>query len=127
MAIRAKGRADRFVPLRLSVKEPNAAATRADVDRIQDQIATFINSGSGNIDITKGVLVEGVRLPTNGRDIRVDHSLGRPFKGYLIVRQNVHRVQSNLRESEAENTQPDKSIIFQYIGSETATVSLWVF
>lgn len=73
-----------------------------------------------NIPLVNGVLIEDITFAAV--TIRIPHLLNRPFKGYIVVKQNADAtlwVDSTLK-SELDTYIPLKS-------SAPVTVTLWVF
>ena len=90
------------------------------VMRMQDSVSASFNALSKNF-ILDSVLVENVQL-TNGVDNTVSHTLGRNFKGWLVVRNNAESV---IYESSTANDVPNRQIILNC--SADVLVSLFIF
>lgn len=98
------------------VKKKMTPTVRVPADQFQQEAARVIE-GINSRELVTGVLLEGVALTTTG--VRVNHNLGRPMKGFLLVDCTVY---VNIKRS-GESTNN-----FVTLASDVnATVSLWVF
>lgn len=71
--------------------------------------------------IVRGALLEGIELTTGATNI-VQHQLGRPIKGCVVVMQSAN---STVWTDQSGNTEPIKYVHLQC--SANVTVSVWVF
>ena len=87
------------------------------LNRLQTNIEAAVATALKN-PLLDGALVEDVKLEV-GNNI-VNHKLGRKYKGYIIVKQNVV---ANFYK--VDNNFTDKHIVLN--SSAQVTVSIWVF
>ena len=75
--------------------------------------------------LTTSATANGQSVPlvlTAGKDNAVQHSLGRPARGWFVVNANAA---ATLYQSASTNPAPNQQILL--VTSATVTVSLWVF
>jgi hypothetical protein len=88
--------------------------------KVQDALTTALGPVLGSA-IVDGRLIEGVAL-ASGSANTITHGLGRPPKGWLVVRSDAD---ARYWDDQANNSTPGRTLRLN--SSATATVSLWVF
>lgn len=96
------------------VKDPELA-------RVQSNVELSLRSLS-EVPLLDGRLIKGLEF-TGNTTLRVQHRLGRPFNGYIVVSTNEKVV---LKIVDSENQDPAQYIPLQ-TNTYDATISLWVF
>ena len=94
-------------------------AQRLTLTQMQQQWASQLNPLLSN-QLTQGLLLHNVAL-INGTTV-VNHKLGRPLVGWLIVGINAA---ATIYDSQATNPTPQLTLILN--SNAKATVNLWVF
>lgn len=84
---------------------------------VQDHVLQVVNPVLA-IPLLDGVLIEGVALTTSYQNI--SHTLGRPWRGYIVVRHPMLGAVTN-------EPSADDSKFLRLVSSAAGTVSLWVF
>lgn len=87
-----------------------------DLRQVQDAVS-FVFQDLKQREIIDGIMIENIVVNTTGTVVQ--HTLGRPLRGYLVVKKNAN---VTIWDSTADTTE-----LLKLISSGTATVSLWVF
>lgn len=100
--------------------------------KVTEGVTAVLRKLFATVALLNGRLIDTVALAssgqvgplvlTTGKDVAVQHSLGRPAKGYFVVKANGPGV---VYQSASVNPLPNQQIIL--VASATVTVSLWVF
>lgn len=88
--------------------------------KVQDSLATVFGAVLAK-EIIDGNLLENVALVSGSTNL-VEHKLGKPVSGYIVVKRNSNQA---VWDSEGSNTK--KNNYLQLEASGSVTVSLWVF
>jgi hypothetical protein len=98
-----------------------------DLSRIQDNIARAVDV-IGAKPILDGVLIEGVVL-TSGSAALVPHSLGRPYRGWIVVKKRPTTAppSTSIYIWDIDLADNLKTSLLSMWTSVNCTVSLWVF
>ena len=88
--------------------------------RAQSNVEQALASVGTSI-ITNGTYIEGIFLANTG-SVPVAHKLGRPWRGYIVCKNNA-----NALVYDVENSGNDESKFITLTASAGTRVSLWVF
>lgn len=85
----------------------------SDIERLSSSLST--------IPLLSGRLIEDVTLAGPGNDIYVEHGLGRPIRGWIIVDKNI------TGGAVARSTTSTDNSKFLILKGASQVISLWVF
>ena len=94
--------------------------TDQNLSRVQDNVDDFLRQQKRMNPLQDGILLEGVSIGTN--DTRVNHSLQRKTKGYIVVNRDSN---SLIYTSSTANPRPEDQLILK--ASASVVASLWIF
>lgn len=92
--------------------------TISDVQRLQDALNKVFNAIFQK-QILDGRFIENIDL-TSASTKEIDHGLGKPIRGYIVVRKNANAV-----IYESVSSTPNATLILNT--SANVRISLWVF
>jgi len=58
-----------------------------ELNKVQDNIKEFVNQF--DYTLSEGLIIEGIDLTT--ADLKIEHKLNRPYKGYIIISKNANQ------------------------------------